>query len=583
MVLGIAYQAVAKYRADNVPTQYVLASVEKGSLITSVSGSGQVAVSSQVESKAKASGDILKLMIVDGQPVKSGQVLAYLNAVEAQKSVRDAEVNLQSAKLALEKLKKPSEVLTITQAQNALAQAEQSKQKAADAVTKAYEDTSNAVANAFLDLPTIMAGLDDVLHGTAIAKSEPTVLTSSQNFAALTNSVDASDQLKLQALAVGAENDYQLARTKYNKVFELYKSTTRYSDHVMIEKLLAETFDMAKTVSQSEKSQSNFVDAWIDSRTRYNFPVFAQVKTYKTNIATYISQTNTHLSSLLSITQSLQDNKNAIINADQSIVEKQQSLEKLRAGTDTLDLQSSQLSVVQRQNTLIDARAKLADYTVRAPFDGIIAKVNVKLGDAVGVGTSIATVVTPQQTATISLNEIDVAKIKIDQKVTMTFDAVDGLTVTGHVAEIDTLGTVSQGVVTYNVKILFDTQDVRVKPGMSVSAVIVTDIHQDVLIAPNAAIKTRGTTSYVETLDPVVEAVAGQAGATSPNAPVQKNITIGLSNDTQTEIVSGLSEGDQVITRTITPTTGATTQAPSLFGAASGNRGATGATRATGR
>ncbi|MDD5433706.1 MAG: hypothetical protein PHE77_03610, partial [Candidatus Pacebacteria bacterium] len=60
--------------------------------------------------------------------------------------------------------------------------------------------------------------------------------------------------------------------------------------------------------------------------------------------------------------------------------------------------------------------------------------------------------------AEISLNEVDVAKVKIGQRAIITFDAIDELEITGKVEDVDTIGTVSQGVVSYNVKIIFDTQ-----------------------------------------------------------------------------------------------------------------------------
>jgi HlyD family secretion protein len=70
------------------------------------------------------------------------------------------------------------------------------------------------------------------------------------------------------------------------------------------------------------------------------------------------------------------------------------------------------------------------------------------------------------------------------QKVTMTFDAIPDLTMTGTVAEIDTLGTVTQGVVSYTVKIAFDTDNTDVKPGMTVSAMIITNTKIDVCKVP---------------------------------------------------------------------------------------------------
>ncbi|MDP1629176.1 MAG: efflux RND transporter periplasmic adaptor subunit, partial [bacterium] len=108
-------------------------------------------------------------------------------------------------------------------------------------------------------------------------------------------------------------------------------------------------------------------------------------------------------------------------------------------------------------------------------------------------------------------------------------------------AEIDTIGTVTQGVVNYNVKISFDTQDERVKPGMSVSAAVITDIKQNVLLVSNSAIKSSGSGQYVEVL--------------VNNAPQSRSVETGLSNDTMSEIISGLEEGEKVVTQTITGNT----------------------------
>jgi multidrug efflux pump subunit AcrA (membrane-fusion protein) len=175
------------------------------------------------------------------------------------------------------------------------------------------------------------------------------------------------------------------------------------------------------------------------------------------------------------------------------------------------------------------------------------------------------------QMAEISLNEVDVAKVAIGQKVTLTFDAIEGLSLTGVVSEIDTIGTVTQGVVTYNVKIAFDTQDERVKGGMSVNASIITNVKADTLVVPNSAVKTQGTGHYVEIFDPPIATTSGNQGTVSKVAPHKVQVEIGLANDTSTEITSGLKEGEQVVTKTTT-TTAVKTAAPSLIGGGSSRR-----------
>ena len=158
---------------------------------------------------------------------------------------------------------------------------------------------------------------------------------------------------------------------------------------------------------------------------------------------------------------------------------------------------------------------------------------------------------------------------------TLTFDAVPDLTMTGKVAQIDSIGTVSQGVVNYNVKISFDTNDIRIKPGMSVNTAIITNVRQDVLTVPNSAIKNQGGSTYVEMFSvPLLTPLPGIQGSPSTVLPTEQAIITGVSDTTSTEIISGLKENDEVISKTILPSTKTTTTTPSLLGnPAGGNRG----------
>src|SRR3989344_4682023 len=277
---------------------------------------------------------------------------------------------------------------------------------------------------------------------------------------------------------------------------------------------------------------------------------------------------NNNLSSLLSIQRTIQSSKEVIISAERSTEEKELSLAKIKKGPDDLDIRAKKINIRQKEDMLSTAKQTLADHYVRAPFSGVIAKVNAKKGDSASAGAAIATLVTKQKISEISLNEIDAAKIKVGQKSTLTFDAVDGLSIDGKVTEIDAIGTVAQGVVTYNVKIAFDIQDDRVKPGMSASAAIITDAAQDVLLVPISAIKSQGETQYVEIFDQAIPRNKNGQGIPSPVPPRQQIIETGLSNDTFVEIISGLKEGDQVVVRTINGSSSSQSaqQAPSILG-----------------
>ncbi|MDD5043165.1 MAG: efflux RND transporter periplasmic adaptor subunit [Patescibacteria group bacterium] len=580
IVLIVALAAVGgyfgykAYWGDTAEVRYVLAAVTKGTLITSVFGSGQISASNQIDITPKISGDLVYVGVKTGEEVKTGTLIGQLDSKEAQKSVRDAESALESAKLSLEKLKKPADELSILQAENSLAQAKESKQKADDDLVKAYEDGFNDVANVFLDLPTVMSGLNDILFGNTFNKNQ-------DNLDYFSDRVEGYDG-KVLIYKNSAKESYETARTAYDENFNDYKATSRFSTDDVIESLIDETYETTKNIAEAVKDANNLIQFYADQLIEHNFTPETLATTYLSDLNTYTGQTNNHLSNLLAIERTIQTDKETIINADRTIAEKTGSLADLKAGADELDIKSSELTIKQKENALLDAKEKYADYYVRAPFDGVMVAVDAKKGDTVSSATVLGTLITKQKIAEISLNEVDAAKVKTGQKATLTFDAVEELSIAGEVAEIDAIGTVSQGVVTYNVKIVFDTQDERVKPGMSVSASIVTEVKLDTLSVPNAAVKQQNDVSYVEApgaAETDVTAAAVSGGIILKNSPERRQIEAGISNDEYTEVLSGLSEGDIIIVRTIQKNSTSTTSSggnktnASVFGISGGGPG----------
>jgi len=548
---------------DAAETRYVLTAVKKGALITSISGSGQISATDQVNVNAKTSGEVLSVSVKAGQEVKKGTILARIDATDALKAVRDAEINLQNAQLSLQKLQKPADALSMLQSENALTNAFQSKEKAESDLQKTYDDAFTSISNTFLQLPAVMTGLENIINGTSYASTQKNL----PYYGDLGRIWDIPGTYVSQE-AVDAS--YKTARRMYDQAMADYKATSRISDVGRIEAVLNQTYAMTKAVSDCAKNTQDFLAFIKDLQTKHNADIPVMLASHQTSAASYLGTANAQLSPLLSNKTAIKNGKQSIDNAIQTIAERTASLDKLKEGPDDLDVSSSKLSLEQREQNLRDARKKLWDCTIRAPFDGTVAKLNIKKGDTVSSGAAIAVFITPQRTATISLNEVDVTDISAGQKATLAFDAVSGLTMTGEVSEVDTIGTASQGVVTYNVKILFDTQDARIKPGMSVTALVVTSAKADVLLVPNSAVKTRGAARYVEQIDN--EAATGPQGIVSQTPPARKMVGVGISNDEQTEIISGLVEGEIVVSRTIAQTEAAAAPSPSspFFGSSTG-------------
>lgn len=574
ILAGGGYFGYKKINSQSVSVQYITATAEKGTLISSISGTGQVLASNQVDINPKVAGDIISVNVKKGQKVKEGDLIVQIDSRDSARSVNEAKANLENAKLDLQELLAPADSLTLMQAENAVVDGKTSlaklkttqennyqetletKQKAEDNLTKAYEDTYNDIADTFLGLPGIFTGLYTVLFSYEIADSESAVSSSNANNSALLNAVaDSKKNDEFKRYLEIAEDDYAEAKVDYDENFSDYKSTSRYSFRAVIEELLSQTIETVKKISDVCKSEINVLDYWVDYQTKKDLRVYSKVSDYQTDLSSYTSETNSYLSSLLTFQRSTKDYKEAITGADRdlaemvqnnpldlaaserSLKEKEQKLADLKAGATELEIKSKQLAVQQKENSLIKAQQDYADYFVRAPFNGVAAEVNVVKGDSVSSGSAIMTLITDQKIAEVTLNEVDAAQVKAGQKAILEFDAVSDLSITGEVAEIDTLGTVTQGVVSYNVKVAFDVQDERIKPGMSASVTIIVDSKQDVLLVPIGAVKIQNETNYVEVL------VNGQ--------PQKKTVIIGSSNDTMTEIVSGLEEGEKVVTQTV--------------------------------
>ncbi|MCX6755531.1 MAG: efflux RND transporter periplasmic adaptor subunit [Candidatus Nomurabacteria bacterium] len=513
------YQKVTSTAGD---TRYITTKVEKGTIIASVTGTGQVSTSDQIDIKSKVSGEITWVGVSAGQTVSQGQSLLNIDSKNAQKAVRDAQVNLEGAKISLEKLK-----------------IQNSNQNLSADLLKAYDDAISSVAVTFSDLTSQLNGLDTILAQQNL----------SDNVARVSGTTALNYRNKAESSYYEAKNSFEKSRINFVDI-------NHNSPKTDIENILNKTYDTTSVLIDAIKNTKNFVD-YIAEDTN-------TVTTFISNqstLASYLDAMNSHFSSLSLIKKTIQDSKDSFSNSD-------------------LDIQSAELSIKQKENALQDAKDNLADYTVRAPFSGVITVLNAKLGDT--VPSTVATIITNHQLAEISLNEVDVAKIKIGEKSILTFDAIPDLSISGKVEEVDSVGAIASGVVTYNIKVSFDTQDSRVKPSMSVSAAIITDIKKDVLLVPNSAVKSNNNGSYVEMFNiPLPKATDGLQGRISTITPNKIQVQAGLSNDSQTEIISGIKEGDEVVSRTILPSAvKSATTTPSLFGSSSGsgNRAPAGAT-----
>jgi HlyD family secretion protein len=233
---------------------------------------------------------------------------------------------------------------------------------------------------------------------------------------------------------------------------------------------------------------------------------------------------------------------NAKINpSDSQIKQAQSTLEQARAQLVKLqnpspnDLKNAQANVDQARAGRDLAKANLDNAILRAPFDGIVTHVDFDLGSFAMAGKTVLGVADASELRVkLNIDETDIAGIKTGQNATVDLDAYPGVTLDARVSDVAAAATTNQGVVNYVVTVTLDPGSTPVKFGMTANANIITARKDNVLLVPNRAIRAEGSKRFVTVQKP-------------NGASEEVEIKTGMANDQETEVMSGLNEGQPVL------------------------------------
>lgn len=226
-------------------------------------------------------------------------------------------------------------------------------------------------------------------------------------------------------------------------------------------------------------------------------------------------------------------------------------------------LQDTAISSSQASLSQASYNYNLYQATVTAPVDGTIIGLNFAEGLTISysegnsggaASQTVATIKTEgKPIASFNVTEIDIPNLKVDQQATITLDSYENEKFTGSIVAVDRVGEISSNVTQYPVLISFDQNDDKILTNMAATAVIVFEKKENVLSVSTSAItQMPDGTNTVRVL--------------KDNQVQVKPVTLGISNDTKTEITSGLEEGDVVITGTASQTTSSNSNSGGGFG-----------------
>jgi HlyD family secretion protein len=248
------------------------------------------------------------------------------------------------------------------------------------------------------------------------------------------------------------------------------------------------------------------------------------------------------------------DAAQAAINAAQS------SADAARKSIDVAQTQLDQAAanVARDQASLEQAQLNLDHTRILAPVDGTVQARNMDVGQTVAASFQapviflIAQDLTKMQVDT-NVDEADVGPIRLDQDATFTVDAYPGEVFHGRVAQIRQAPINVQNVVTYNVVIRVSNPDLRLFPGMTANATILTGHVSNALRVPKAALRFHPRSETAQRA-PARQTTGQQPASTvyvlnEKGQPEARSIKTGISDANRVEVIGGdLKQGDEVIT-----------------------------------
>ncbi len=211
-------------------------------------------------------------------------------------------------------------------------------------------------------------------------------------------------------------------------------------------------------------------------------------------------------------------------------------LDLLLSGATEAQITATEAQVEQARASLEQAELALELATLRAPFDGVVAAVNVKADEIAPTGQPAITVLdTSQFHITVSVDELDVGRLSEEQAVEVTVEAFPNVTLDGTVESIAPAATFEGSIVYYEVTIALDPTDLPIRADMTANATIVVQELSDVLLIPTWVVRIDRRTgqTYVDK----------QVGSQTERV----DVTLGARHEGIAEVVDGLSEGDVVV------------------------------------
>ena len=487
--------------------------VKKGNVIQEVSATGQVKRGNEINLSFKTLGRIKEINVQTGDLVEAGDILATLNTTELKIQQKEAKATLSLAKIRLEKLLEGASEQEINVAQTAVANAQNT-------------------------------------YDWAVQNLKDVEALSGEN----TMSIDNSALSILQDSYLKAYNASNTVVSIYRSSYEVGRAIREDKEKIearvsQMEPLLSnENIDGALSEFNQDLEEINKSLENIRKTIEQPDYFFRVSATDKTLLDTHKSYINTAITNIINSQQTIAStkltNESNINIAKSQVSSAQGALESAKAQLSLttafprqadIDLYQAQVDQTQAQVTLLENQ--IEESILKSPIGGQISKIQKRAGETIQAGDKALISLIPIEPFQIEVDipEVDIGKINLSNSCKITLDAFSEKEFSGKIIEIDPAETIISGVVYYKVKASLETDDTKIKPGMTANVVIVTNSKENVLIIPQKAVLEKDGKKFVRV----------PSGKTFKEIEIKTGLEDGGG---EVEIISGLKEGDKIIT-----------------------------------
>lgn len=503
----------------------------KGDLRMSIESDGSIINPNIVDMSFLINGTLEDIFVEEGQKVEVGMEMATLDTRDLEFNLRSAQSSLQ---IAYANYRAKAAMLTDTQLKE-LENSLQSQEDELESITLGVDqDLEQSLDLGIVDLETSFPTLETALQTVdALLLVDMNYSDNSQILSATHDSVGVNT----------SKNLYEETRRSLDSLQEEYMGITNIEDS-QISTFLRRT----RTLAQETQTLVDQIVSVLRTATATSSVSQSKIDSVRNEINTTNSKV---LSEITSLTSTIQRIESAYLNQQSKIVSAENSISKLETQMETaiesveekeISKQTS-LSVLSAQISQAKIKVEQAQYNLElaqlsAPISGEVIEVNGNEGETIktestSADTAFIRILSDSNfTTEVYVEEIDIAQIEKEQKVIITLDAIPDVELVGRVTFISSTATTSNsGVVTYLVRVeIVDDLGSPIKEGMTTYVEFLTQEAEDAILIPSAAITKKGKNSLV-----ILE----------NGSP--REVEVGISDGSMTEIVSGLNENENIL------------------------------------